>query len=128
MGVGGNGPQFSSGIPNKHIRRKQDFQAPVQNREGRNPAPWPLEPRRALCGKAPGWRWASPAPGSRGEKGNPADEERRRGRGPSWLRGTESAYQARISSLIPGLGSFLGEGNGNPFQYSCLGNPMDRGA
>ena len=22
----------------------------------------------------------------------------------------------------------LGEGNGNPFQYSCLGNPMDRGA
>ena len=81
MGVGGNGPQFSSGIPNKDIRRKQDFQAPVQNREGRNPAPWPLEPRRALCGKAPGWRWASPAPGSRGEKGNPVDEERRRGRG-----------------------------------------------
>ena len=30
--------------------------------------------------------------------------------------------------LIPGLGRFLGEGNGNPFKYSCLGNPMDRGA
>ena len=29
---------------------------------------------------------------------------------------------------IPGLGRFLGEGNGNPFKYSCLGNPMDRGA
>ena len=26
------------------------------------------------------------------------------------------------------LGRSLGEGNGNPFQYSCLGNPMDRGA
>ena len=26
------------------------------------------------------------------------------------------------------LGSIPGEGNGNPLQYSCLGNPMDRGA
>ena len=29
---------------------------------------------------------------------------------------------------IPGLGRSPGEGNGNPFQYSCLGNPIDRGA
>ena len=29
---------------------------------------------------------------------------------------------------IPGLGRFPGEGNDNPLQYSCLGNPMDRGA
>ena len=29
---------------------------------------------------------------------------------------------------IPGLVKSPGEGNGNPFQYSCLGNPMDRGA
>ena len=28
---------------------------------------------------------------------------------------------------IPGLGKSPGEGNGNLFQYSCLGNPMDRG-
>jgi len=28
----------------------------------------------------------------------------------------------------PGLGRSLGEGNGNPLQYSCLKNPMDRGA
>ena len=28
---------------------------------------------------------------------------------------------------IPGLGGSPGEGNGNPLQYSCLGNPMDRG-
>ena len=32
------------------------------------------------------------------------------------------------SSLIPGWGRSLGVGNGNPFQYSCLKNPMDRGA
>ena len=30
--------------------------------------------------------------------------------------------------LIPGLGRFPGLGNGNPLWYSCLGNPMDRGA
>ena len=30
--------------------------------------------------------------------------------------------------LIPGLGRYPGEGNGNPLQYSCLENPMDRGA
>ena len=29
---------------------------------------------------------------------------------------------------IPGSERFPGEGNGNPLQYSCLGNPMDRGA
>ena len=30
--------------------------------------------------------------------------------------------------LIPGSGRSLGGGNGNALQYSCLGNPMDRGA
>ena len=30
--------------------------------------------------------------------------------------------------LIPGSGRFPGEGHSNPLQYSCLGNPMDRGA
>ena len=32
------------------------------------------------------------------------------------------------TSLIPGWGRSPGEGNGNPLQYSCLENPMDRGA
>ena len=32
------------------------------------------------------------------------------------------------AALIPGLGRYPGEGNGNPLQDSCLGNPMDRGA
>ena len=30
--------------------------------------------------------------------------------------------------LIPGAGRFPGEENGNPLQYLCLGNPIDRGA
>ena len=34
---------------------------------------------------------------------------------------------ASDASLIPGLGRSPGERNGNPLQYSCLGNPMDRG-
>ena len=29
------------------------------------------------------------------------------------------------TSSIPGSGRFPGEGNGNPLEYSCLGNPMD---
>ena len=39
-----------------------------------------------------------------------------------------SACNAGGPGLIPGLGRSLGEGNGNPLQYSCLENPMDRGA
>ena len=34
---------------------------------------------------------------------------------------------ARDRSSIPGLGKSRGGGPGNPFQYSCLGNPMGRG-
>ena len=38
-----------------------------------------------------------------------------------------NAGDAVDAGLIPGLGRAPGEGNGNPLQYSCLGNPMDRG-
>jgi len=41
--------------------------------------------------------------------------------------GTESAYNAGDPGLIPGSRRSR-EGNGNPLQYSCLENPMDRGA
>ena len=34
----------------------------------------------------------------------------------------------RDTGSIPGSGRLPGEGNGNQLQYSCLGNPMDRGA
>ena len=40
----------------------------------------------------------------------------------------ESACNAGDPGSIPGLGRSLGERNGNPLQYSCLENPMDRGA
>ena len=39
-----------------------------------------------------------------------------------------NAGVAKDMSLIPELGRYPGEGNGNPLQYSYLGNPMDRGA
>ena len=39
-----------------------------------------------------------------------------------------SAGDIRAEGLIPGLGRSPGEGNDNPLQYSCLENPMDRGA
>ena len=35
---------------------------------------------------------------------------------------------AGYTDLIPGVGRSSGGGNGNPLQYSCLGNPIDRGA
>ena len=41
--------------------------------------------------------------------------------------GKESACSAGDLGLIPGLGRFFGEGNGNPLQYSCLENATDRG-
>ena len=40
----------------------------------------------------------------------------------------ESACNAREPGSVPGLGRYPGEGNGNPLQYSCLENFMDRGA
>ena len=42
--------------------------------------------------------------------------------------GKTSVYNAGDPGLSPGLGRSAGEGNGNPLQYYCLENPMDRGA
>ena len=39
-----------------------------------------------------------------------------------------NAGDGKTMSLIPGLGRSPGEGNGNPLQYSCLENPMGKGA
>ena len=54
---------------------------------------------------------------------------------PVWKQGflhslvsKESACNAGDLGSIPGLGRSPGEGNGNPLQYSCLENPMGRGA
>ena len=47
---------------------------------------------------------------------------------PCNLVGKESACSAGHLGSIPGLGRSPGEGNGNPFQYPCLENLIDRGA
>ena len=47
-----------------------------------------------------------------------------------WLSGKDppaNAGEAGDTGLILGLGRSPGEGNGNPLQYSCLVNPVDRG-
>ena len=49
---------------------------------------------------------------------------------PNGASGKESptgAEDIRDAGSIPGSGRSPGEGNGDPLQYSCLGNPMDRG-
>ena len=47
---------------------------------------------------------------------------------PWWLIGKESACNAGDPGLIPRWERSPGGGNGNPFQYSHLENPMDRGS
>ena len=47
---------------------------------------------------------------------------------PSGSDSKVSAYNAGDLGLISGLGRSPAEGNGNTLQYSCLENPMDRGA
>ena len=49
------------------------------------------------------------------------------GRFPPSSVSKESACNAGDTGLIPGSGRSPREGNGNPLQYSCLENPMDRG-
>ena len=47
---------------------------------------------------------------------------------PTWPSGKESACSAGAGGSIPGSGRSPGGGHGSPFPYSCLGNPMVRGA
>ena len=63
-------------------------------------------------GQPAGWAW----------------ESVKRGGLPWWLSSKQHASQRSRRGSTPGLGRCPGEGNGNPHQYSCLKNPMDRGA
>ena len=47
---------------------------------------------------------------------------------PRWLTGKKNPPAVQETGLIPGSGRPPAEGNGNTLQYSCLWNPMDRGA
>ena len=49
-------------------------------------------------------------------------------RAPMWRGGKESRGDAEDMSLIPGSARCSGVGNGNPLQYTCLENSVDRGA
>ena len=60
-------------------------------------------------------------------------EEFSRGQGGHWASWVAQQQRIRLpvqepEGLIPGSGRSPGGGNGNPLQYSCLGNPRDRGA
>ena len=46
---------------------------------------------------------------------------------PCWLSGKESACQCRSCEFYPSVRKICEEGNGNPLQYSCLVNPIERG-
>ena len=46
----------------------------------------------------------------------------------AWLSDKESTCQAGDAYSISELGRSPGEGNGNPLQYYCLGDPLERGA
>ena len=47
---------------------------------------------------------------------------------PWWLGGKNPPANAGVSGLVPGSERSPGEGNGNPFQYYCLENPMGEGS
>ena len=79
-------------------------------------SPWALD--QVLCSTA--WSWASQSPSmglSIRTLGFPGGSDSK-----------ESACNAGDLSSVPGSGRSPGGGNCNPLQYSCLGNPMDRGA
>ena len=72
----------------------------------------------------PGGTVVKNLPANKGDAGNMGSIPGSGGFHP-WVRRVPSLGQ---EGSIPGSGRFPGEGNGNPLQYSCLGNPMDRGA
>ena len=61
-------------------------------------------------------------------KGRVSSPESELAKFPGGSDGKASFYNAGDLGSIPGWGRSPGEGNGNPLQYCCLENPMDRGA
>ena len=96
---------------------------------GLEPAPPALEdevlttgpPGKSLCDILKWWKYAS------GEHSN-CQGLVKGYELPCSSDGKESACNVGDPGSVPGLGRSPGEGNGNPIQYSCLENPMDRGA
>ena len=97
---------------------------------GARTLPWPGKTMEWSPGDPEGWSWKAfsktcPQPLPNGELG-PGDDASQVAlvvKNPS-----VNAGDKRDTSSIPGSGRCPGERNGNLFQYSCLENPMDRGA
>ena len=75
-----------------------------------------------------GWRWKGKIYWSGDTAGQEADEEMRVTSEGFGSDGKKSACNAGDPGSIPGSGRSPGERNGYPLQYSCLVNPMNRGA
>ena len=114
------------------------LQVPLNKRWSLCPLPWnwgrPVmvlisricQKRHCIISR-PGGELGSESPEVSNEKSNyPSGKITRTGL-PQWCSGKESACNAEDMGLIPGWGISPGEGNGNPLQYSCLGNTMGRG-
>lgn len=106
VGVGASGPQFSSGTPGKHGRRKQDFQTPVQNREGRRPAPCPSSPAAHSAAKPLTGDGRAPLRGPEARRGS---RRARSGAGAGALgRLTAAAAREAAAALARGPGGAAG--------------------
>ena len=89
---------------------------------------WALDPSLSIARGQP-YNWSSilqPVPYSNGPKYNSSTSLQ--GGFPGGSVVNNPPVNAGDMGLIPGSGRFPGEGNGHPLQYSCLGNPMNRGA
>ena len=120
-GAGGQSldPFWGAGLTRKvdHVQESHPSQS-VGSRVVEGPLGWSQGAHAALCGELQYRRdgglvsW-----GLRKHYGFPGDSNDK-----------ESAHSAGDAGSIPGSGRSAGEGNSNPLQYSCLGNPVGQGA
>ena len=119
---GGTRGQVRLGAGNRawqrDLRHMEASSGPRRRADGPPSCSWPGRASSeswAVCLRLPACVWKEPS--WRGSEDFPGGSD-----------GKASAYNAGHPGSVPGSGRSPGEGNGNPLQYSCLENPMDRGA